>query len=208
MSLFHVRITQKWIDRVLKQNYEEPSGILACSPEIYAELSRSRPMLKLEDWQQRVVDEKRDLDARLGRLQEFIGSELYLALLLEDQDLMREQLVHMRAFSNVLGARIARFVGTKQKERNMTAKTLEQAMIDLLGATDGQGQLVVLFHEPTLSSVALREATFAFMEPFDPECCFINGFDPKADQGKAEAAAWRNLALLATATSAAIDAGL
>lgn len=63
----------------------------------------------MDPWQQRVVEEKRDLDARLGRLQEFLGSASYLALQLEDQDLLQDQRLCMRAFSDVLSKRIVRF---------------------------------------------------------------------------------------------------
>ena len=85
---------------------------------------------------------------------------------------------------------------------------LEQALVDLATATDGQGRAVVLFYgssEGQSNAQALREATYAFMRAFDSEAVFLNGRYPLAPQGPAEAAAWRNLALLAQATAAAIE---
>lgn len=112
-----------------------------------------------------------------------------------------------RAFAATGLRRLRRGSLLIQRQEMNVEETLEQALVDLQRATDGQGRLVTLF-KGSISSTDLREATFAFMESFDPECCFINGFDPKADSRPAEAAAWRNLALLAKATAAAFEAGV
>ena len=64
----------------------------------------------MEDWQQRVVEEKAALDMKIQRLEEFMDSEIYLTQLSEDEcsDLF-EQLQVMECYSQVLARRIDRF---------------------------------------------------------------------------------------------------
>lgn len=57
-------------------------------------------------WQQRVLEEKADLDARLGRLNQFIGSGTYRALTPREQFLLHDQAKAMRAYQAALRARI------------------------------------------------------------------------------------------------------
>lgn len=61
------------------------------------------------DWQQRVIDEKAELDARLGKLCDFFGSGAYRDLGDIDRHLLGVQLSHMRDYAHILGMRIARF---------------------------------------------------------------------------------------------------
>ena len=59
--------------------------------------------------QQRVVDEKAELDERLQKLNAFARSDTFLDLNFEDQNLLAKQSNLMRELSVVLGDRIARF---------------------------------------------------------------------------------------------------
>ena len=81
---------------------------------------------------------------------------------------------------------------------------LEQALIALANATDSAGLKIILYRPSQGYSIAsLREQTFAFLKNADPEAHYITlGVDRSP---AAEAAYWRNLALLAHATSKAIE---
>ncbi len=61
------------------------------------------------EWQQRVVDEQRELNARAERLAAFIGTAPYDALDMQERLRMSKQLSVMRELSEVLGARIGAF---------------------------------------------------------------------------------------------------
>jgi hypothetical protein len=63
----------------------------------------------MKDWQQRVIDEKRALDERKAALLAFFDTPAYEALPTEDRILLIAQHTHMKAYSDVLGTRIARF---------------------------------------------------------------------------------------------------
>ena len=67
--------------------------------------------MNLVDWQQRVVDEKKDLDQRREKLTLFIHmpNPAYAALLPEDQALLIRQKKEMDQLSATLGERVARF---------------------------------------------------------------------------------------------------
>lgn len=60
-------------------------------------------------WQQRVLDEKNELNERIHKLSDFIADPGYLALLPADQRLLSVQLSTMKAYSEVLELRAARF---------------------------------------------------------------------------------------------------
>ena len=61
---------------------------------------------------QRVIDEKRELDEKLGKLQAFIdGSPVFSGLPIEDQSNLKYQLSVMEVYSCILADRIARFGG-------------------------------------------------------------------------------------------------
>ena len=61
------------------------------------------------DWHQRVIDEKAELDARIGKLCAFLQSDAYRALPDVDQRLLDRQLSHMRDYAHILFMRVARF---------------------------------------------------------------------------------------------------
>jgi hypothetical protein len=62
-----------------------------------------------EDWQQKVIDEKADLDSKIERLETFLGTESYRGLSSPEQDRLQQQRQAMRIYSDVLGGRIAAF---------------------------------------------------------------------------------------------------
>lgn len=59
--------------------------------------------------QQRVVEEKAALDEKMAKLFAFFDTPTYVMLPTEDRLLLTAQHTHMRAYSDTLGARIARF---------------------------------------------------------------------------------------------------
>lgn len=60
--------------------------------------------------QQRVVDEKRDLDEKIEKLRAFIGgNDLFRTLRADEQERLRVQLLAMGTYSTVLGERIEHF---------------------------------------------------------------------------------------------------
>ncbi len=59
--------------------------------------------------QQRVVEEKAALDEKMAKLLAFFDTAQYAALATEDRLLLIAQHTHMRAYSDTLGTRIARF---------------------------------------------------------------------------------------------------
>lgn len=59
--------------------------------------------------QQRVVDEKRDLDERAGKLLAFFDTVVFSTLDPAEQHRMRTQHVAMKTYSEILGERIAAF---------------------------------------------------------------------------------------------------
>ena len=65
----------------------------------------------MQDWQQRVVDEARELMERKDRLHEFMQTEAFLNLSSRDKDLLDLQHYLMMAYARVLTTRIARFTG-------------------------------------------------------------------------------------------------
>lgn len=59
--------------------------------------------------QQRVVEEKAELDAKLAKLKEFFGTDLYVSLDREEQRRLSHQHTVMTMYSDVLGMRIVAF---------------------------------------------------------------------------------------------------
>lgn len=68
-----------------------------------------RRIAVLEPHQERVVQEKAELDARLERLVAFIGGATYRLLPEAERMDLRKQRTCMRNLSNILARRIARF---------------------------------------------------------------------------------------------------
>lgn len=66
-------------------------------------------MTDLLPHQQRVVDEKSELDEKLGKLTAFFPSAIFAGLDGAERERLQRQAVHMAAYSDVLGERIAAF---------------------------------------------------------------------------------------------------
>jgi hypothetical protein len=64
----------------------------------------------MEAFQQRVVDEKTDLDGKIERLGAFIQGSTYLKLPAAEQERLKTQVHWMKKYTEVLGERIAAFV--------------------------------------------------------------------------------------------------
>ena len=65
----------------------------------------------MQDWQQRVVDEKKELDNKIGRLTQFTQTQEFQSLPLPETDRLVRQLNAMEDYSEILGERIAAFEG-------------------------------------------------------------------------------------------------
>ncbi len=63
----------------------------------------------MQPYQQRVVDEKNDLDSKRDRLRAFFGTDLYRELDPTEQSRLNRQLEAMTLYSNILAERIAAF---------------------------------------------------------------------------------------------------
>jgi hypothetical protein len=68
-----------------------------------------RPEPMAEPYQQRVVDEKRELAEKYRKLHEFIAGETFRSLPIEEQDRLNRQQLIMLQYNDVLGERIAAF---------------------------------------------------------------------------------------------------
>lgn len=63
----------------------------------------------MEEYQERVEIEKRELDKKIGALEAFNGSERFRRLSMAEQMRMTEQLEVMEEYSAILGRRIENF---------------------------------------------------------------------------------------------------
>lgn len=63
----------------------------------------------MEDFQVRVVEEKKELDGKITRLSAFIFSDKFASVLKEEQERMERQLYVMMNYSRCLKDRIAAF---------------------------------------------------------------------------------------------------
>lgn len=63
----------------------------------------------MEDYQQRVADEKKELDQKLKDLRAFMHGDVYASLPAVDQGLLMVQLVAMDNYSDALARRIELF---------------------------------------------------------------------------------------------------
>ena len=83
------------------------------SAEVLGEQSSTdrerRPVM--QPHQQRVVDEKTDLDAKRDRLRSFVGGDTYRTLDQAEQSRLNRQLEAMTLYSNILEERITAFTG-------------------------------------------------------------------------------------------------
>jgi hypothetical protein len=64
----------------------------------------------LQPHQERVVEEKKDLDTKIDKLKDFIEGPIHSTLPEEEKTRMATQLHHMKEYATVLGHRIAAFV--------------------------------------------------------------------------------------------------
>lgn len=65
----------------------------------------------MEAYQQRVIEEKKELDIKRDKLTEFLKSGDRSKVPQDEQDRLNRQLAHMDAYSNVLAERINHFKG-------------------------------------------------------------------------------------------------
>lgn len=63
----------------------------------------------MQDYQQRVVDEKKELDDKIAKLGSFVVSIKFLDVSLAERDLMVDQLKVMQQYSDLLRVRIELF---------------------------------------------------------------------------------------------------
>jgi hypothetical protein len=59
--------------------------------------------------QQRVIDEKSELDSKLGKLKTFFSSPVFASVDVDEQSRLKEQAIHMQNYSLVLSERINAF---------------------------------------------------------------------------------------------------
>lgn len=62
-----------------------------------------------EPWQQRVIEESKQLDERIDKLSDFLRGTIVGTLKRVDVQLLTRQISHMRKYGSVLHARIGRF---------------------------------------------------------------------------------------------------
>ena len=63
----------------------------------------------MEAFQQRVVDEKTELDSKIAKLETFSEGEVFGGLPEAEQNRLSKQVEYMQMYSDVLGERIAAF---------------------------------------------------------------------------------------------------
>lgn len=71
----------------------------------------------METYQERVVEEKRQLDERLERLRAFTVGELFASLPVEEQGRLNRQQLIMEHYVNVLRERIAAFPSNESRSQ-------------------------------------------------------------------------------------------
>ncbi len=63
----------------------------------------------MNDWQQRILDERELLNTRTEKLRDFINSHAFTDMLFEDRTLMSDQFAAMQKYLEILDKRIERF---------------------------------------------------------------------------------------------------
>lgn len=63
----------------------------------------------MEAYQERVIKEKAELDAKLEKLDHFLAGEVAKTIPREERDRLVRQLGHMQSYADVLGERIKNF---------------------------------------------------------------------------------------------------
>ena len=69
----------------------------------------------MQPHEQRVLDEKKELDEKRIKLAALIGGEMFSSLPLEEQARLHHQSSVMQTYSDILGERITHFFGFKPK---------------------------------------------------------------------------------------------
>ncbi len=93
----------------MKQPYQDYNPFTQEDYMTPEELARKYPASGLQPYQQRVVDEKAELDEKREKLGKFIESDAYQALSEPERDLLSRQAIVMAEYSDILGTRIATF---------------------------------------------------------------------------------------------------
>ena len=76
-----------------------------------------------EDYQQRVIEEKKELDEKIVNLRGFVGTEPFSKLSPRAQTLLMQQDATMRNYSHILADRIKLFEIDAEVEKAKTAET-------------------------------------------------------------------------------------
>ena len=63
----------------------------------------------IQPHQQRVIDERAELDGRIAKLAAFVESPAFLSVRHDEQERLKDQLDVMRIYSEILAARIRAF---------------------------------------------------------------------------------------------------
>lgn len=63
----------------------------------------------MQPHQQRVIDEKAELDEKLEKLKSFFTTDIFAGLDTDEMERLQRQADHMEAYSGVLGERIEAF---------------------------------------------------------------------------------------------------
>ena len=94
-----------------KANDPRHAGYISWSPkDVFERSYKEIPQSSLPPHQQRVLDEKQDLDLRIARLDEFMRrNPTFTTLDAPERDRLEIQLDMMRDYSGILGERIANF---------------------------------------------------------------------------------------------------
>lgn len=66
----------------------------------------------MQPYQQRVVDERAELEDKISKLAAFRKTDLHKSLDAVDRELLKQQFRAMMRYSNILGERIVRFGAT------------------------------------------------------------------------------------------------
>lgn len=92
-------------------NTHEYTGYISWSPKAQFEAAyRERPALEgLLPHQQRVVDEKAELDEKMDKLTAFMDTPIFATVPAAEQERLVMQLMHMGSYTAVLHERIAAF---------------------------------------------------------------------------------------------------
>lgn len=116
----------------------------------------------MQDYQQRVIQEKQELDEKISKLKDFICGDKYNTLPVSEQNRLTKQLEYMEGYSEILNERIKNFGESQQNPTDL------QAFIDLysrLGITCNINQS----SETGNQFILLVECFSSFDEEGDPK---------------------------------------